>query len=105
LALDRSHYQYPHLSGSLAEPENRFALFLANSRLPQHKGWKTSDIDGQIIKDQPTLHSADRSKDQFHEVSFLQGSTPNSDWGAAWGAGKTNNPSLYNVKYRANRTF
>ena len=35
---------------------------------------------------------------------FLQGSTPNSDWGAARGAGKTNNPSLYNVKYRANRT-
>ncbi len=34
---------------------------------------------------------------------FLQGSTPNSDWGAARGAGKTNNPSLYNVKYRANQ--
>tara|TARA_R110001599_G_scaffold70784_1_gene198086 strand:- start:65 stop:316 length:252 start_codon:yes stop_codon:yes gene_type:complete len=34
---------------------------------------------------------------------FLQGSTPNSDWGAARGAGKTNNPSLYNVKYRASQ--
>lgn len=26
---------------------------------------------------------------------------PNSDWGAARGTGKTNRPSLYNVKYRA----
>ena len=43
-----------------------------------------------------------RSKDQFHEVSFLQGQKPNPDWGIAWGTGRTNNPSLYNVKYRAN---
>src|SRR5690606_6317800 len=29
---------------------------------------------------------------------------PNPDWGTAWGAGRTNNPSLYNVKYHAHRS-
>ena len=63
----------------------------------------SSDIDGQIIKDQPTLHSARLIQRPVSRGIVSPRPKPNPDWGIAWGTGRTNNPSLYNVKYRASR--
>lgn len=61
---------------------------------------------GRLLPGRKSVHhscgqSPSDPKTSFTRYRFSKVFQPNPDWGIAWGTGRTNNPSLYNVKYRA----